>query len=245
MSIPRKIFTSWKDKNVLDSQSPMILNGIGNVGITSKNWQVEISDDYDIDYYLKSQLSHSDYSITKPLKAAEKSDIWRLLKIYHHGGLYMDIDRFFNIDLDTVVDEHVKCIIPICNYQDFSQDIMISEPGNPMYIEVLKRILQLRHQGVTNTYYLGPQTYLHVVSYMITGTVINTNPGRDIMHNLYNTINNSSFMRSVVEYPPYQTILYNHNAEQFKLGDRNLTDWQQIKEDFYQRYQVRHWTNLW
>jgi len=245
MTIPRKIFTSWKDKNILDSQSPMILNGIGNISLTSPNWKLEISDDADIDYYLKSQLENFDYQLSKNLKAAEKSDIWRLLKIYYEGGLYMDLDRFFNVNLDEVIPDNIKCIIPICNYTDFSQDIMISEPGNPIYIEVLKQILQLRRSGVTNTYFLGPQTYLHVVSRMLVNATIDTNPGRDVMVNLFNFINSSSFMASVIEYPPYKTLLYKHDPNRFQLGDRNLTDWQQIKEDFYGRYQVRHWTNQW
>ena len=245
MSIPRKIFTTWKEKDILGSQSPMILNGIGNVSRTSPTWTLEISDDLDMDYYIKSQLQNFDYNLIKNLKAAEKSDVWRLLKIYHEGGVYMDIDRFFNVDLDSVIDQKIKCFIPICNYTDFSQDILISEAGNPMYIEVLKQILHLRRAGVTNTYFLGPQTYLHVLSRLIVGKSIDTNPGQTVMNNLYHFINASTFMRSVIEHPPYDTFLYQHNPDKFLLGDRQLQDWQKIKEDFYGRYQVRHWTNLW
>lgn len=245
MAIPKKIFTTWKVKNILDSKSPLILNGIANIKLKSPNWELEISDDQDMDYYLKSHLSLSDYQLIKNLGAVEKSDIWRLLKIYNEGGIYLDLDRFFNVNLNDILPSHIYCVLPICRYTDFSQDILVSEPNNPIFLKVFMRIISLRKSGVTDTYFLGPQTYMHVLTKIILGEEINSGPEKIIMERIFQKINQSSFMMSVIENPPYHTFVYRHNINEFRFGDRNINEWQDIKEDFYKRYNVKHWTGAW
>jgi len=245
MHIPKLIHLTWKEKDILLSQSPLILNGVGNIKNINPEWDIQISNDTELSYYLKNYLSDKHYQTAISLKAAEKSDIWRLLKMYYEGGIYIDIDRFFNVNLNNIIDDKVKCILPMCEYNDFSQDIMISMQGNPLYLKVLDTIFYHRDNGVTNTYFLGPQTYMHCVTEMVCGKVLNTNPGKDIMLDIANTINTSSFMKCIIEYPPYNTLVYNHNALNFKKGDIELTDWQLLKENLYDRYKVKHWTGLW
>ena len=42
----------------------------------------------------------------------EKSDLWRLLKLYHEGGIYSDVDRLHNMRVQSVSDEHTKLLLP-------------------------------------------------------------------------------------------------------------------------------------
>jgi mannosyltransferase OCH1-like enzyme len=245
MLIPKKVHITWKSKDILESTSPLILNGVRNIKELNSDWVIEISDDQEVIDYLKNYLTNEDMSLIENATFAEKSDMWRLLKMFYEGGLYIDIDRFFNKKLSDIIKDDVKCIIPICANNDFSQDIMISVPGCPIHKHTLNLILQRRKLGYTNTYLLGPQTYMHAITELLTGSMINTNPGTEAFNNLFNVIKQSSFLDTFVENPPYNTFVFSLDKENFNYGDRQLDDWQLIKEDFYARYNVKHWTGLW
>ena len=59
--IPKIIHISWKSKDILNSQNPMILNGIGNMKKINPEYDLQISDDTDVDNYIKSKLDAADY----------------------------------------------------------------------------------------------------------------------------------------------------------------------------------------
>lgn len=67
--------------------------GIGNLTASNPDWTTRIWDDEDIENYLKLRLAPHDYNLLKHRHIVEKSDIWRLLVLYHDGGYYQDIDR--------------------------------------------------------------------------------------------------------------------------------------------------------
>ena len=60
-SIPKLIHVSWKNKDILDDQSPLILNGLLNLKTLNPEFSLEISDDQDVETYLKNHLSKWDY----------------------------------------------------------------------------------------------------------------------------------------------------------------------------------------
>ena len=84
--IPKIVHISWKIKNILDNQSPIILNGIANLKKINPDYKIEISNDNDVEKYLKGKLRKWDYFKIKNKKIVEKIDLWRLLKMYHEGG---------------------------------------------------------------------------------------------------------------------------------------------------------------
>ena len=43
--IPKIVNTSWKDKTILESQSPLIQEGIANLIKLNPDWEVRIYDD--------------------------------------------------------------------------------------------------------------------------------------------------------------------------------------------------------
>tara|TARA_B100000768_G_C11254399_1_gene365679 strand:- start:953 stop:1162 length:210 start_codon:yes stop_codon:yes gene_type:complete len=55
-SIPKIIHISWKNKNIIGNQSPVILNGITNLKKINPDYKLEISDDNDVENYLKSGI---------------------------------------------------------------------------------------------------------------------------------------------------------------------------------------------
>ncbi|MGB3590553.1 MAG: glycosyltransferase [Nonlabens sp.] len=66
--------------------------GIKNLREKNVDWQLEISDDVDVERYLLTHLSRTDYWKICNKKTVEKVDLWRFLKMFHEGGVYTDID---------------------------------------------------------------------------------------------------------------------------------------------------------
>lgn len=243
--IPKIVHMTWKDKNVFNHSSALIQNGLRNLIELNSNWKVVIHDDNDIDSYLRIVLSPEHYSLIENVHVVEKSDLWRLFKLYTEGGLYVDLDRFCNVKLDDLLDEDTMCVLPTYLDVDFSQDFMMSAPQNPIYLKTIEMILTRRKMGIKETYVLGPQTYMHSVTSVLCGVEINSNPGLEIFSKIRSTIESYPFIKTYREIPPYDTILYKHNELTFRKDDSKITDWQKLKEMFYHSYGLRHWSNEW
>jgi mannosyltransferase OCH1-like enzyme len=127
-SIPKIAHVAWKTKDVVDSKSPLILNGLRNLIDLNPDWTVTVYDDSNVDEYLRNTLNKRDYNLIKDIHIVEKTDLWRLFKLYNEGGLYMDIDRFYNIPLSKIITDNIKCVLPTCSDWDFSQDFDVSAP---------------------------------------------------------------------------------------------------------------------
>lgn len=237
MSIPKKLHITWKNKNVLDSNFDMINYGLKNFKILNPNWSIEISDDEDLEYYLKNNLVHKDYNLIKNIGVVAKSDIWRLLKIYHEGGMYFDIDRYCNKNLDDLITNDVKWVLPICNYFDFSQDFMCSEPNNPAFSCAIHFYFNRRYAGFDDIYFLGAQTYMHAVTYTLLNEIVNSNPQKEVFEKIIEFIGEHKFIKTYVETIPNDTVLYK--------GEYDYETWTKHKIDFYKQYNVKHWTNAW
>lgn len=237
-AIPRLIHLTWPNKQVLSSEHAMIRLGPGRLQELNPGWTVQISDDQDVDDYLRRMLGDDDYQLIQQRHVVEKTDLWRLFKIYLEGGLYVDIDRFCDVDLDSVIPDHVKCVLPTCLDSDFSQDIMLSAPNNPIHYRAIMMVLNRRRAGETNIYYLGPQTYMHAVTESFLGQIINSNPPLEVFDHIRSVIDSTPGFMTYREYPPYNTFLY-------RLHQPQARDWVELKRDFYGQSQVRHWTNEW
>jgi hypothetical protein len=243
-NIPKQIHIAWNDPNVLESKSPLIVNGLKQLATLNPEWNITISTDQDIDSYLKSILDPNDYKLVENTHIVEKSDLWRLFKIYFEGGMYVDIDRFCNVKLSEVIPDNILCVLPTCLDNDFSQDIMISAPGNKIYEQTINLILQRRAEGHTNTYFLGPQTFMHGVTLTLFNQMINTNPGKEVLEDMRKVISETKTIISYREYPPYNTFIYKHNKDSF-FTDDGVIDHESLKRRFYKESNIKHWTNEW
>ena len=102
----------------MESPNQLAINGIQNLIKLNPGWKLKISDDNEVETYLKNCLSKKDYNLIKDAPIVSKVDTWRLLVIINQGGLYVDIDRHANKNLDAVIDESSKCVLPMHSNHD-------------------------------------------------------------------------------------------------------------------------------
>lgn len=234
--IPKVVHLSWKNKDVVNSNSDLIKNGLYNLINLNPDWRIEINTDEEIESYLKDQLNEN-YKLLKDVEIVPKTDIWRLIKLFNEGGVYIDIDRFCNVKLSNLINDEIKWVLPTCADIDFSHDFMMTAPGNPAFANTIQLYLQRRQEGCNNLYFLGPQTYMHGVTYTLFGKIINTNPGTETFKWIREKLAQVPFIRTYREMPPYDTLIYQ--------GDVSLESWEKMKRSFYAENGIKHWTKEW
>lgn len=239
MPIPKIVHATWKTKDVINSDSLFYKNCLGNVAKLSPNWDIQISDDDDVEEYLRQNLSDEDYTLLSCRSIIEKIDVWRLIKLYNEGGVYMDMDRLCNTSLDSIVNENTLLVLPTCADHDFSQDFMMSAPGNPIFSETLSLNLQRRYEGINDIYFLGPQTYFHGIMKSMFGIEIHIESGSDKFNKIRNMLSQIDFIETYREVPPLNSIIYRPELKQIDF------DYHEEKKSFYQQYNIKHWTNVW
>ena len=235
--IPKKVHLSWKTKDLLDSKSPLVVHGVKHLVELNPDWEVTIYDDQEVDDYLKNQLEPQVYALIASKHIVQKTDLWRLIKLYQEGGLYIDVDRFVNTPLNNLVDENTKWVLPTHRDYDFSHDFMMTAPNNPAYLLAVQMYVERLKQGHTNVYFLGPQTYMHAVTQTLTGKMLNTDLGIAAFDRLRDIMKRCGFIKTFREEPPYNTIVYR--------GENLGLDWEQEKRKFYAESGLRHWSNEW
>ena len=236
--IPKIIHVSWKTKNILDNESPVILNGLANLKRINPNYKLEISDDTDVENYLKQKLKKWDYIKIKNKKIVEKIDLWRLLKIYHEGGIYVDIDRYCNIPFDAIIKRETKCILPTHGDIDFSQDLIISCRKNPIYKKAIEYNLKARFLiNPRGVFHLGPPIYMRAVTECVFGRQIKRKPGSSVMDNLRFLLENSKSFQTYKELLPNDSLIFKYDQDTFQKG--NGLD----KEDFYNSENIKPWSS--
>ena len=237
-TIPKIVHMTWKSKDVLDNQSPVILNGLRNLIDMNPDWRLEISDDEDLEIYLRNNLYSEDYKRIKHRGIVEKSDLWRLLKIYNEGGMYIDIDRHYNIPMRDVLDPDTTMLLPTNQDFDFSQDFMCSAPGNPMFQRAIEFNLYLRRNGETRIYLLGAQGYmLSLTSCIMDGVMISSDPGAETFDKIRLQLERIPGVKTYRENPPNDTMIFRFDPNTWQHG--NGKD----KLEFYREFGVRHWVN--
>jgi mannosyltransferase OCH1-like enzyme len=235
--IPKKVHLSWKTKDLLDSGSPLVQEGMKKLVELNPDWDVQISTDDEVDGYLRAQLEPKIYELIADKHVVQKTDLWRLIKLYTEGGVYVDIDRFVNTPLDELVDEGTKWVVPTCRDYDFSHDFMMTAPQNPVYSTAARLYLQRLQEGHNSIYFLGPQTYMHAITLVLTGEMINTDPGIEVFEKIRETMEAAGFIKTYREDPPYDTIIYRNGT----LG----LNWEQEKRKFYAESGLKHWSGDW
>jgi len=236
MSIPKKAHLVWNHKNVINSNHPLITNGLHKLISLNPDWDVTIYTPDEIENNLKQYLPKEDYELIKNRQFVSKIDLWRLFKLYLEGGFYLDLDRPYNIPLSEVIDENITWVCPTSKDYDITCDFLLSAPNNPVFLTGIEMYLSRLKEGHTGQYFLGPQTYMHAVTYNLLGEIVNTNPGADTMDRIRNKISELPFAKTYREIPPNDTIVYKGN-----IGDELEVQ----KRDFYAKEGVKHWTGEW
>lgn len=235
--IPKTVHATWKSKDILTSNSDMARFGIQRVAELNPNWNVIVYDDNEVDQYLKAVMSPQDYSLIENVHIVEKSDIWRLYKLYLEGGVYIDIDRACNIPFDSLITDETKWVLPTCRDFDFSHDFMMTEAWNPVFAQIIQLYLQRRREGHTNVYFLGPQTYMHSITNTLFGQMINTDPGIEVIEEIRKELEKYPFIITYREDPPQDTFIYRNEL--------STDDLVALKKQLYADYELNHWTGEW
>jgi mannosyltransferase OCH1-like enzyme len=239
--IPKIIHISWKSKNILENKNSMIVNGIANMKNINPDYDLQISDNNDVETYIKTLIPNKDYENIKNKHIVEKVDLWRLLKIYYEGGIYVDIDRYCNIPFKDIINSQLRCVLPTCRDLNFSQDIMISCKNNPIYFNVIQMNLNRRQSNPNKKlYYFGPITYMHAVTMTLYGKIYEQNIDRVLFNYLRHQLNHSRYFKSFREDGGgcdgfHRTLIYDHSLSTFQNGN-GLS-----KREFYKEYNTRFW----
>ena len=144
--IPKIINYSRKDKDIKDNKHPLIQNGLKRMIELNPDWDVVISDDGDIEKYLKENLSLKDYTDIKDRHIVEKTDLWRLIKLYNEGGVYHDLDRYCNISMNSIITKNIKFVLPTHEDYGFTHCFMATSPKNPVFCEAIKDNIKKRKE---------------------------------------------------------------------------------------------------
>ena len=234
--IPKIIHISWKNEDIFNGKSFMIKNGLLNLIKLNPDWEIKFANDEAIEQYLQEELPEFDYLLIKDKNIIEKNDLWRLIKLYKNGGLYIDLDRFYNIPLSEIVTEGIDCVLPTHLDHDFSQDLMLSAPGNPIFFDAINLNLQRRRMGWNHIYALGPQTYMNAVTKNLTGSMLESSPGKETMNALRTQISNTGFAKTYREVPWKDTLVFKTTPE------FNHVDYELEKRLMYEEFKMHHWT---
>jgi hypothetical protein len=134
-TVPDKVFDRWKNLN--------------------PEYNIDFSLDNDCIDFLKNNFNHYVANLFKVIKVGMyKADLWRLCKLYIHGGVYADVDLVPYIDIDSLDKEvtFYSCIADSNNaiFQAFM--INFSKPKNPLILHfILSYLLNNPYQ-----YFNGP-----------------------------------------------------------------------------------------
>ncbi|KAL9187634.1 hypothetical protein ACHAXT_006012 [Thalassiosira profunda] len=141
---PKIVHLIWNDKQILNSTFQMLEQGAKNLQRLNPDWEFRIHDFDDINDGIQT-FEHPDIPLSakKDLATAhivEKTDAYRLMRIYETGGLYVDIDRVMNKKLDEYIDPlTTKLVIPTYYDINFAQDLFGSSPKNELILNVFIR----------------------------------------------------------------------------------------------------------
>jgi hypothetical protein len=174
-NVPDKVFDRWKKLN--------------------PDYNIDFSLDDECVNFLKNNFNDYIVNLFKVIKEGMyKADLWRLCKLYIHGGVYADVDLVPYINIDSLDKEvsFYSCISDINNsiFQAFI--VNFSKPKNPLILHfILSYLLNNPYQyslGPTFDMYncikynLNNQNIKHDTKYNINEIKINIFVGSSNMH---------------------------------------------------------------
>jgi GR25 family glycosyltransferase involved in LPS biosynthesis len=235
--IPKKIHLSWKNKNILDSEYELIKKGAKNLELLNPDWDIEVYDDEDINRLLRDSIGRDNWNLIKDRKITEKTDLWRLLKTYKEGGLYIDIDRYIDTPISEVVNRETSYVLPTFQDVDFSQDFILTCPKNPIVGRAIANNLKYRKQEKP-LFFLAVYSYMQSVCEILGTKIIDRGNNPEYFNDIRNKINKCEYLETYRESGPANHILFRN-----KNSDFSTQQFERDKADFYNGCNVTHWNN--
>jgi len=88
---------------------------------------------------------------------ASKADLWRYLMVYKYGGVYSDLDCKCNLPLSKWINPESSLTTQIGINRDICQWLIITEPGNPIFLRAAEKALENIRQKKYSAKYFGFQ----------------------------------------------------------------------------------------
>jgi len=233
--IPKKIHLSWKNKNVLDSNYELIRKGAKNLELLNPDWDVQVYDDEDVNRLLRDSIGRDNWNLIKDRKITEKTDLWRLIKTYKEGGLYVDIDRYIDTPLSEIIKEKTSIVLPTFQDVDFSQDLILTCAQNPIIGQAIAKNINYRKKG-KGLFFLAVQSYMHAVTEILDGKPIDRGSNEKYFNSFRRKVDETDFIETYKETGPDNHILFKNLSNSF-----NELTFKKDKADFYNQENVIHW----
>jgi hypothetical protein len=98
-------------------------------------------DDDEIKEFIKSSSPDYLQAFEKLKHGASKADLWRYLVMFKYGGVYADVDCICINPLKEWVDPDASYVTQLGVNKDICQWLIISIPGNPIFLKAAERAL--------------------------------------------------------------------------------------------------------
>jgi len=97
---------------------------------------------------------------------AAQADVWRLMVLYKHGGVYMDIDSHFVWPLDRFIEAGTSEIFLRYKSKDATNYFIASAPANPNIKALLDEVLYRIENSQSNNVYdiTGPSVFQDILA---------------------------------------------------------------------------------
>ena len=233
--IPKKIHLSWSNKNILDSDYSLINKGAKQLELLNPNWDIEVYDDEDINRLLRDSIGIDNWNLIKDKKITEKTDLWRLIKTYKEGGLYVDIDRYIDTPLSEIMNDKTSCVLPTYKDIDFSQDFVLTCPKNPIIGQAIVNNLKYRKQG-KSLFFIAVYSYIESVSGVLGRKIIDRIDRPDYFNKVRSDISQCPYLETYRETGPDNHALFRNINNNF-----NIENFNNDKADLYNSSGVPHW----
>ncbi|WP_249979236.1 glycosyltransferase family 32 protein [Vreelandella olivaria] len=104
-------------------------------------------------------------SYSKLQIGAAQADLWRLLVLYKHGGVYLDIDAHAIWPLSHVVPTTIDELYVTTRRGELSNYFIASKPNNPHLWQLIERVHQnINENALTNVFELtGPGVFIKLL----------------------------------------------------------------------------------
>lgn len=149
--IPKIIWQTMKT-----SQVPKILYDYASTWIKlNPEYEYRLHDDNDVIDFIKSDFPEFLEAYNKIKYGASKADLWRYLVIYKYGGVYTDMDCRCIKPLRKWINPEVMYATQLGINKDLCQWLIISVPGNPIFLRAAQKALQNIEQNTCKASYHG------------------------------------------------------------------------------------------
>jgi len=160
--IPRVVWqTNYTNKVTLS----VYVNYLFNRWMTP-TFEFRFCTDEDCEKFIKENFSPEIYDCYSRLQiGAAKADLWRILVLFAHGGVYMDIDAAFSWFPEAFLSPHLIEMFVRTKNNKLTNYFLASAPGNTVFKSIADKIIEnITADSITNVYDLTGPTVVDVIA---------------------------------------------------------------------------------